>query len=318
MPPGHQGAPTPSAYHSSPTQAYHHQHHHSPNTPAPLALQPHQHHRPPPSPTSTELPPISTALYARDTSRYYDPTSDNGDRRVARDPARYDPQYPPQVRPRPASIILHRVNSPLPCPAFSPPCSLLPSPFSLLLVLRDAPPLTLTTLQPRDPHAYHDARPAHSPYEKVYHSPVAAAYAPHHSPLQRPHSQHQHAGGMETMSHSPVSPSVYQSMNRPGGAVQPPPPPPSSYDRRPSFKDEVSDFASLLRPAIVNHQPPGTAANARRSHVALEHHVFGCRQRAPAQTPVAGSRQRRSISTIETSAQPALRQARGHGISGTD
>ncbi|EMD67739.1 hypothetical protein COCSADRAFT_168915 [Bipolaris sorokiniana ND90Pr] len=183
MPPGHQGEPTPSAYHTSPTQAGQPYHHHSPNTPAPLPLQPHQHHRQPASPSSTELPPISTALYSRDTSRYYDPTSDNGDHRVARDPARYDPQYPAQ--------------------------------------------------QPRDPHAYHDPRPAHSPYEKVYHSPVAASY-PQHSPLRRPHSQHQHTGGMETMSHSPVSPSVYQSMNRPGGAVQPP-----TYDRRPSFKDEA-------------------------------------------------------------------------------
>lgn len=108
MPPGHQGEPTPSAYHTSPTQAGQPYHHHSPNTPAPLPLQPHQHHRQPASPASTELPPISTALYSRDTSRYYDPTSDNGDHRVARDPARYDPQYPAQVR---ISITLHRVNS---------------------------------------------------------------------------------------------------------------------------------------------------------------------------------------------------------------
>jgi DNA helicase INO80 len=39
---------------------------------------------------------------------------------------------------------------------------------------------------------------------------------------------------MEAMSHSPVSPTVYQSMNR--GAVQPPP---ADYQRRPSVKEEV-------------------------------------------------------------------------------
>ena len=121
MPPGHQGEPTPSAYHTSPTQAGQPYHHHSPNTPAPLPLQPHQHHRQPASPSSTELPPISTALYSRDTSRYYDPTSDNGDHRVARDPARYDPQYPAQVR---ISITLHRVNSPSPSLSASLPLCL--------------------------------------------------------------------------------------------------------------------------------------------------------------------------------------------------
>jgi DNA helicase INO80 len=46
---------------------------------------------------TTELPPISTALYSRDTSRYYDPTSDNGDRGLGRETARYDNHYPPQV-----------------------------------------------------------------------------------------------------------------------------------------------------------------------------------------------------------------------------
>jgi hypothetical protein len=78
---------------------------HSPTT-APLPAHhtnyhPHQHHRPPPSPSTTEqLPPISTALYSRDSaaSKYYDPTSDHGQHSVARDTARYDNQYPPQVR----------------------------------------------------------------------------------------------------------------------------------------------------------------------------------------------------------------------------
>ncbi|KAF1947084.1 hypothetical protein EJ02DRAFT_450055 [Clathrospora elynae] len=201
----HQGE---QAYHGSPTQTYQH---HSPTAPAPLPLHhanlhAHQHHRPPPSPTTTALPPISTALYSRDTSRYYDPTSDNGDRGVGQ-AARYDTHYPPP--------------------------------------------------QTRDSHAYPDARPAQSPYEKVYQSPAPGSYA-HHSPLQRPLSQHHHAGGMEALSHSPVSPSVYQSMSR--GAVQPPPP---NYARRPSFKEEAppptrADPMSLssIMSSGADHDPP--------------------------------------------------------------
>lgn len=123
-PPGHQGEPTPAAYHRSPTQAGQPYQHHSPNTPAPLPLHqnlhhPHPHPHPPQhSPNTTELPPISTALYSRDTSRYYDPTSDNGERGVARDPARYDSttntQYPAQVRLsslRPPSSLLYIASS---------------------------------------------------------------------------------------------------------------------------------------------------------------------------------------------------------------
>jgi DNA helicase INO80 len=95
MPPGYQGEPTP-AYHTSPTQAGQPYQHHSP---APLPLHhTHQHHRPPTSPNDTELPSISTTLYSRDTSRYYDPTLDNGDRGIARETARYDTHYQPQVR----------------------------------------------------------------------------------------------------------------------------------------------------------------------------------------------------------------------------
>jgi DNA helicase INO80 len=112
--------------------------------------------------------------------------------------------------------------------------------------------------QTRDPHAYPDPRTAHSPYEKVYHSPITAAYA-HQSPLQRPRSQHQHTGGMEAMSHSPVSPTVYQSMNR--GAVQPPPP---NYARRPSIKDEVSDCkpsAHHCSTLTILQAPPPTRAD---------------------------------------------------------
>lgn len=99
--------------------------------------------------------------------------------------------------------------------------------------------------QNREPHAYPDPRPAHSPYEKPHHSPIATAYA-HQSPLQRPLSQHQHAGGMEAMSHSPVSPSVYSSMHR--GAVQPPP---ANYARRPSMKDEVRRLLSPFTHSLL-------------------------------------------------------------------
>lgn len=78
----------------------------SPNAPAPLPLHhsnftSHQHHRSPTSPGTTELPPISTALYAsRDntSSKYYDPTSDHGDRGVAQPAARYESHYSSQVR----------------------------------------------------------------------------------------------------------------------------------------------------------------------------------------------------------------------------
>lgn len=112
--------------------------------------------------------------------------------------------------------------------------------------------------QTRDPHAYPEGRPTHSPYEKAYHSPTANPYA-HQSPLQRPRSQHQHMGGMEAMSHSPVSPTVYQSMNQ--GAVQPPPP---DYARRLSVKDQVSEkHPRTLSFALLTTQqaPPPTRAD---------------------------------------------------------
>jgi DNA helicase INO80 len=60
-------------------------------------------------------------------------------------------------------------------------------------------------------------------------------------------------GGMEAMSHSPVSPTVYQSMTR--GAVQPPPP---DYVRRLSMKDQVSDNPPLIlsRAMLTTKQAP--------------------------------------------------------------
>ncbi|KAH3904140.1 chromatin-remodeling ATPase INO80 [Parastagonospora nodorum] len=192
----------------SPTQTQGHQ----PRIHSATNYPPHQQSRPPPSPShTTELPPISTALHSRDTSasKYYDPTSDHGERGLARDTARYDPQHSPQ--------------------------------------------------QTRETHTYSDARPAHSPYEKPYQSPIASSYA-HQSPLQRPLSQHHHTGGMEAMSHSPVSPSVYHA-NR--GAVQPPP---ANYARRPSMKDEAppptrADPMSLssIMSAGTDSDPPAKA-----------------------------------------------------------
>ncbi|KAF2263917.1 helicase SWR1 [Lojkania enalia] len=177
-------AQTPFSY--SPTNRPHTS---TPNTPAPLPLHPsnfnsHPPRLPPTSPSTTELPPISTALYSRENTAFnnYDLTSDHGHRSIGRATARYDTHYPPQTR---------------------------------------------------DTHAYPDSRPAESPYDKPYHSPVASAFA-HQSPLQRPLSQSHTTGGMEAMSRSPVSPTVYQPLNR--GAVQPPP---SNYPRRPSVKDEA-------------------------------------------------------------------------------
>lgn len=52
---------------------------------------------------------------------------------------------------------------------------------------------------------------------------------------------------MDAVSHSPVSPTVYQSMNR--GAAQPPPQP---YARRPSIKEEVREPASGLASCRVS------------------------------------------------------------------
>ncbi|KAF1957496.1 hypothetical protein CC80DRAFT_592749 [Byssothecium circinans] len=87
----------------------------------------------------------------------------------------------------------------------------------------------------RDAHAaYPDTRPPESPFNNPYRSPIATTFA-HQSPLQRPPSHGHTTAGMEAMSHSPVSPSVYQSINR--GAVQPPPP---HYERRPSVKEEAA------------------------------------------------------------------------------
>ena len=108
-------------------------------------------------------------------------------------------------------------------------------------------------------------------YEKPYHSPVAAAFPPLHSPLQRPPSQRRTSGGMEAMSHSPVSPTVYGQMNR--GAVQPPP---ANYARRTSsVKEEVCpNSASTLhvQPLMITAAAPAT--HTRRPHVSLEHHVI--------------------------------------------
>ena len=107
--------------------------------------------------------------------------------------------------------------------------------------------------QTRDPHAYPDARQAHSPYERTHHSPVVQ-YA-HRSPLQRRPSQGPYPPNMDAVSRSPVSPTGYHSLNR--ASVQPPPP--QSYARRPSIKDEVSAARDALASRHVSdHQqaPP--------------------------------------------------------------
>lgn len=105
--------PTPAAFstaHHSPTAVPlpHHQHNHHPAPhpaahppphPAPHPAAPHPHarplHRSPTSPGAPELPPISTAIYARDRNAYYDPTQDNG---VGRDAAPHSSHLPAPVR----------------------------------------------------------------------------------------------------------------------------------------------------------------------------------------------------------------------------
>ena len=64
---------------------------------SPLPLQPAFNNRnPPQSPQATALPPISTAVYGRET-KYYDPTQDSGDRNdMARSGGQYD-GYPVEV-----------------------------------------------------------------------------------------------------------------------------------------------------------------------------------------------------------------------------
>jgi len=120
-PPHHHASPTASAplplHHANPNalqDLQQHQQHHSPPHPH------HRHHRHPPSdlPPSSDLPPLGTALYARDLSRYYDPTSDHGDShvRLAHDPARHDASDPTQVR-RPSLALLLMPPSHALCPA---------------------------------------------------------------------------------------------------------------------------------------------------------------------------------------------------------
>jgi DNA helicase INO80 len=209
-------AQTPSRLHhplqSSPTQSHHSQY------------TSHQH---PPTSSSrgTALPPISTALYARDTTSantYYDPTSD-GDRRLSQPATRYEGHYPQQV-------CRHHPH-------------LFPSPLDHITVgtFMQGCGANIYLQQSRDSHAYADG-----PYTTSYRSPITSSYA-QQSPLQRPPSHGHITAGMETaMSHSPMSPTAYQSINR--GAVQPPPP---HYERRPSVKDEVSQDCVCCLPSML-------------------------------------------------------------------
>jgi len=91
----HTSPPAPASYGFSPQ-------HSKTSTPAPLSLQPSfaNHNPPPTSPQQTALPPISAAVFGRETpaSKYYDPTQDAGDRNdVARPGGHYD-GFPQEVR----------------------------------------------------------------------------------------------------------------------------------------------------------------------------------------------------------------------------
>ncbi|KAF2275166.1 helicase SWR1 [Westerdykella ornata] len=114
------------------------------------------------------------------------------------------------------------------------------------------PPVT------RDTHTYPEARPPDGLYDNAFHSPGAASFT-HHSPLQRPPSQRRTSAGMETMSHSPVSPSAYPPLSR--GA-------PQHYPARSSVKDEAPpptradpmSLSSIMSsgndaPPLAKHQP---------------------------------------------------------------
>ena len=221
------GRPQPHSPNAVPLPHQQHNHHAHPHAPG------HQHHAAPTTPGTEQLPSISTAIYQRDRNTYYDPTQDNGP--VARDAAPHPSHYPPPVR---THRCLHHDTS-----RGGRWCR-------RHLTCSDAE-LTTTAKQTRDPHAYPEPRPAHSPYERPHHSPVVQ-YA-HHSPLQRRPSQGPYPAGMDAISHSPVSPTVYQSMSR--GAVQPPAQP---YARRPSIKEEVSEARVSLAPiaSLTNEQAP--------------------------------------------------------------
>ncbi|OCK98141.1 uncharacterized protein K441DRAFT_685116 [Cenococcum geophilum 1.58] len=210
-------SPTQTPFSYSPTNRAHTS---NPPTPAPLPLH-HtnfNHTRPQPtSPSTTGLLPIASAFYPRENigSKYYDPTSDHGDRTVGRGTPRYDGHYPSQAR---------------------------------------------------DSYNFPE-RTAESPYDKPYHSPVAGSFAHH------PQSHAHPPSSMDTMSHSPVSPPMYQPLNR--GAVQAPPP---NYTRRPSITEtqtptRTADPMSLssimsgadLDPPASTPYPPHAMQQSRRS-----------------------------------------------------
>lgn len=262
-----------------PHQPQHQQHQHA-HHPGHLHPHPHPHaHQPfrsPTTPGAPDLPPITTAVYPRDRNTYYDPTQDNGP--VGRDAAPLPPHYPPPVR---------ALARPSRCPDDDN---------------RDMQARQANSQQTRDPHAYPESRPAHSPYERSHHSPVAQ-YA-HHSPPQRRPSQGPYAAAMDAISHSPVSPTVYQS--RTHGAVQPVQPPPQPYAPRQSIKEEVSPVRAkfaLCRVRFLSLISTGTTTT-RRSHVALQHHVLWRRHRAREASTTRAFR-------LETT---TIRQARGHAL----
>ncbi|KAF2810925.1 helicase SWR1 [Mytilinidion resinicola] len=255
-------SPTQTAFSYSPT---HRAPNSQPNTPAPLPLHHpsynHPHSRPPPpaSPSTTGLPPIASA-FSSTASKYYDPTSDHGDRTVGRSTPRFDGHYTPQ--------------------------------------------------QNRDSYGFPETRPPEASYDKPYHSPVANAF-PHRSPLHHPQALAHPAGPMDTMSHSPVSPTVYQSMGR--GAVQVPP---QNYARRPSTAETPTQApartadpmslssimsgsdpeppASAPHPPPTAQQPPMPAKPAATTALQVKQEVFA--SPAPPELPMAD--------TIVVSRQP--------------
>lgn len=180
------------------------------NTPMPasLPLQPSFNNRnPPASPQSTALPPISAAVFGRETptAKYYDPTQDAGDRKdMARSSGQYD-GYPVEV-----CITAFPSTAARPPPLFHYP-------------IVDRPMLTCD-LQRRDNYAYTDSRPpAHSSYDQPYHSPVAATF-PQPSAIAPPQQlSHQYNGPRaDGLSQPPLSPELYQPYARgPPPTVQP-------------------------------------------------------------------------------------------------
>src|SRR5215469_16164289 len=170
---------------------------------SPLPLQPAFNNRnPPQSPQATPLPPISTAVYGRET-KYYDPTQDSGDRNdMARSGGQYD-GYPVEV-----------------CKSHTA------TPLLFYYAIVDWP-ILMCDQQRLDNYAY----------SQPYHSPVAAAFPqpPAIGPPQQLSHPYSSSRG-DGLSQSPLSPKLYPPYTR-----GPPPPVQTAHNMKQPQMQEVGE-----------------------------------------------------------------------------